>query len=100
MLTIVQGRDFSKVGAVISDGQATDCTGWSVRSFLRNPADGSTFVELAAEFQDAEKGVFTLDNPGSTADYPLGRLTLVAELISPASKSYYTLPEPVQVIKE
>ena len=100
MLTIVQGRDFGKVGAVISDGQATDCTGWSVRAYLRYPTDGSTFVELAAAFQDAAKGVFTLENPGPTSDYPLGRLTLLAELISPSSKSYFTLPEPVQVIKE
>ncbi|SPA24588.1 hypothetical protein CBM2637_A150041 [Cupriavidus taiwanensis] len=100
MLTIVQGRNFSKVGAVISDGQATDCTGWGVRAYLRYPADGTTFVELDAAFQDAEKGVFTLDNPAPTTGYPLGRLTLLAELISPAGKSYYTLPEPVQVIKE
>ncbi|WP_354686695.1 hypothetical protein [Cupriavidus necator] len=100
MLTIVQGRDFSKVGAVISDGQATDCTGWNVRGWLRYPADGTVFVELDAAFQDAAKGVFTLDNPAPTIGYPIGRLTLVAELISPSAKSYYTLPEPVQVIKE
>lgn len=99
MLTLVQGRDFSKVGAVMADGQPTDCAGWTVRGYLKSP-DGTFSVELTAAWGDAATGVFTLINPASTASYPIGRLILTAEIISPASLPYRTAPEPVQVTKE
>lgn len=99
MLTIVQGRDFSKVGTVMSDGAPTDCTGWGIRSYLKS-ADGTFSVELTAAWGNIATGVFTLINPAPTTSYPIGRLILTAELTSPAGLPYVTAPEPVQVTKE
>lgn len=99
MLTIVRGNDFSKIGAVLADGKPTNCTGWGIRGYLRS-ADGTFNVELTAAWTDAATGVFMLDNPAPTTDYPAGRLSLTAELTSPAGQPYKTAPEPVQVTKE